>query len=555
MEIEQILKEGEGHSAAGNWEAARECFQRIAQSHPDHIETLNNLGVVHYAEGDLKGAESCFLKALAIKDDYLDALLNLVDVYQGEKRWDDAACQLERCLLIRGDNSGLYNRLAMICMESGNFEKARSALVTSLDLEPEQKKIREVLATIKDTLSSKNTARSPAVGSAEGSNGDLNILIRGGGFVNKGAEAMVKTVQCEMAGRLPHAKFFMEVPQQMEAFIESRGLTPVIANSRARYTKLDGVIDVSGFALGDTWGIEGSRYYRYHNSIFESFGKPVVFLPQAWGPFTNQSIRQLSAAAINLSDCAYARDKRSYQYMSELEGVNRQKIGLAPDIAYQFKGASAATAMGVLKESGLISTGKNMVGIMPNMQVYVRTEGKGTENKYVKLLIELVKYFLEKHNFSIVLIPHQVQPVKNPEMPDDRFLCDLITVSLGNVPDVIALREYYSAEILKAVIGKMDLIIGSRYHGIIAALSQMIPTLVLGWSHKYFELLCDVGIEQYIADYKNLNKEDLLGLAESVWLNREELRRTLEQKVPEQVSKSAGALDHAASVFTDRYPS
>jgi len=347
----------------------------------------------------------------------------------------------------------------------------------------------------------------------------------------------------------------MEVPQHMEGFIESKGLTPVVANSRARYMKLNGVIDVSGFAIGDTWGIEGSRYYQYHNSIFESFGKPVVFLPQAWGPFTNQSIRQLSAAAINLSDCAYARDKRSYQYISELEGVNRQKIRLAPDIAYQFKGASIATAMRVLKENGLISTEKNMVGIMPNMQVYVRTEGKGPENKYVKLLIDLAKYFLNKQNFSIVLIPHQVQPVENPEMPDDRFLCDLIKVSLDNVPDVVTLRDYYSAEKLKAIIGKMDLIIGSRYHGIIAALSQMIPTLVLGWSHKYFELLCDVGIEQYIADYKNLNKDDLLALSENAWLNRKKLRHTLEQKVPEQVYKSAMALDHTASIFTNRYPS
>jgi len=549
------IKQGEALFAEGKIEAAEKCFLSLLEKTSEDAEALNNLGTVHYEKRNIQKAEGFFLKALEAKGDYLDAFLNLADLYQNEKRWKDAACQLEKCVLIRSDDPDLYNQLAMTYLESGNFENARSAMIKSLELKPEQKDIQEVLATIEDKLCSGNNTFSSVVRNTECNNGCLNILIRGGGFVNKGAEAMVKTVQREMSKRLPRVRFFMEVPQHMEGFFESKGLTPVIANSRARYMKLNGVIDVSGFAIGDAWGIESSQYYQYHNSIFESFGKPVVFLPQAWGPFTNQSMRQLSAAAINLSDCAYARDKRSYQYMSELEGVNRQKIGLAPDIAYQFKGASNANAMSALKENGLISTEKNMVGIMPNMQVYVRTEGKGPENQYVKLLIDLAKYFLNKQNLSIVLIPHQVQPVENPEIPDDRFLCDLIKISLGNVPDVVTLRDYYSAEILKAIIGKMDLIIGSRYHGIIAALSQMIPALVFGWSHKYFELLCDVGIEQYIADYKNLNKEDLLALSESAWLNRKELRHTLEQKVPEQVYKGARALDHAASIFTNRYPS
>jgi polysaccharide pyruvyl transferase WcaK-like protein len=81
----------------------------------------------------------------------------------------------------------------------------------------------------------------------------------------------------------------------------------------------------------------------------------------------------------------------------------------------------------------------------------------------------------------------------------------------------------------------------------------MIPTLVLGWSHKYFELLSDVGIEQYIADHKNLNKDELLALVEKAWLNRKELRNILKQRVPEQVCKSTGAFDHAASIFANRY--
>jgi colanic acid/amylovoran biosynthesis protein len=99
----------------------------------------------------------------------------------------------------------------------------------------------------------------------------------------------------------------------------------------------------------------------------------------------------------------------------------------------------------------------------------------------------------------------------------------------------------------------MDFVVGSRYHGIIAALSQMVPALVLGWSHKYFELMRDVGTEEYIADYKNLNKDELLALVKKAWLKRDDLKNILQKHVPEQINKSAEPLDHAASILSDRY--
>jgi len=551
MALTRDIELGEALFSRGKIEESKNYFLTLLKKFPDNAQILNNVGVMFYEQGNIGEAEHYFLRALASQADYIESLLNLADLYQNQKRWKKAVDQLEKCVLIRADDPELFNQLAMVYLEAGNFVQARNEIRKSLALNPAQKDIQDIFTTLEEKICLGSESDSSSYLSVSSQHDRLNILIRGGGFVNKGAEAMVRTVQREIARRLPHARFFMEVPLQMEKFIESQGLSPVISNARGRYMELDGVIDVSGFALGDDWGINNAQYYHYHNSIFESFGKPIVFLPQAWGPFTNKSMRQLCAAAINLSDYTYARDKRSYKYISELEGVNRQNIGLAPDIAYQFEGASTSQAMNVLEQNGIVSESGQMVGIMPNMQVYVRTEGTGPENKYVQLLIGIAKYFLNKKNFSVVLIPHQVQPVENPDAPDDRFLCDLIKTALGNAHNIVVLRDYYSSEILKAVIGQMDLVIGSRYHGIIAAISQMIPTVVLGWSHKYFELLSDVGIEQYIADYKNLNTDDIFALVENAWIRRQEISSTLAQKVPEQVHLSARALDQAAAIFKD----
>ena len=148
MEIEQILKQGEGYFTAGNLEAAKECFRKILETDPNHIEALNNLGVIHHAKGNVEGAENYFLKALAIKEDYSDALLNLADLYQNSKRWEEAFLQLEKSIAIDDQDMDAFNQLGMVYLEMGNIEGARTALKKSLELNPEQKTVKDSLSAL-----------------------------------------------------------------------------------------------------------------------------------------------------------------------------------------------------------------------------------------------------------------------------------------------------------------------------------------------------------------------------------------------------------------------
>jgi polysaccharide pyruvyl transferase WcaK-like protein len=54
--------------------------------------------------------------------------------------------------------------------------------------------------------------------------------------------------------------------------------------------------------------------------------------------------------------------------------------------------------------------------------------------------------------------------------------------------------------VLKGILGAATLVVSSRYHALISAMSQGVPVVATGWSHKYATLLEDFGIPEQLID-------------------------------------------------------
>ncbi len=381
---------------------------------------------------------------------------------------------------------------------------------------------------------------------------EKRIFIRGAGFRNKGAEAMLLTIQNELQKRIPNIVFSATaLPEESDDFKE-HNIEPIIRRHISFLNKLtfvfktlfgnpdiffksfksmntaiileeishsDVVLDASGFAYGDQFSTGSSKRTLEILKYCKKHKKPYIFMPQSWGPFENKKTADVVSEICKLASVIYPRDNFSRKSLNQLGKFNSIEQNVCVDIAFKFKPEDNEFGFNTLKKCGLDAKSRKIIGIIPNIQIYKRTTGTGKDNKYVEFLSSLIEHVIQKFNVNILLIAH-AQDVSDKNNQTDFYLCSLIKENLSNVQNCTILPGTYSSKQLKSIINNLDFVISSRYHGLIAALSCGIPVLAIGWAKKYRELLSIFGLERYELDNNSLNVQDADNLLNDAWQDK-----------------------------------
>jgi len=145
-----------------------------------------------------------------------------------------------------------------------------------------------------------------------------------------------------------------------------------------------------------------------------------------------------------------------------------------------------------------------------------------------------IDYILENTDYDVMLIPHVVTSDNN-----DYDL--LLKYKCAFPQDRVILVEDQPCDILKYYISQCNLMIVARTHASIAAYSQCIPTLVIGYSVKSRGIAVDLfGTDKnYVISVDKLKKEDCL-LTAFMWIfeRKDSIRKYLEKVMPEYIQKT-----------------
>jgi len=288
----------------------------------------------------------------------------------------------------------------------------------------------------------------------------------------------------------------------------------------------DIVVDLYGICFSDNFKpkkfsffkmLIGSIYSFRMLSFAKFYRRKTVKNTCSFGPMKSKMNQRSAAFACkHLFDVVSAREIKSRDALLYDANVKKE-ILLSPDIA---------NMMTFSKDKNI---DKNIIGISTSHQIIRQWKG---EEGYVDCIVNLCRHISQTCNKSIVLIPNEVQPISD---------FNDITVSL-EIQDKLKKEDIHveiidsahmSSTELKNIIASCEVVIASRYHSCVAALSSGIPVLVVGWHYKYEELLRWYGQDKWGISTVNCTSEKLISTFDSFWKNRDESKKIISEKYPE----------------------
>jgi polysaccharide pyruvyl transferase WcaK-like protein len=338
-----------------------------------------------------------------------------------------------------------------------------------------------------------------------------------------------------VVGLQPLRLALVEIPVACLALIARKLRLPLgWVRARACRSILDSsvVVDVAGISFVDGRGIPITVYNTLMTGLPLLLGVPTVKAAQALGPFATQPNRLLAKLVLPRLAAVCARGSRTRDHLNTLQLSNVTNVA---DLAFSLD--ESENLPNAVKAS-LASVGDKFVVVMPSSVVRGLYESTGAD--YVSAVAELIRSIRATTGLAVVIAPHSYR-VGHPEgRMNDGPVCQQVAAALSGDSMVVGIDEDLSAGELRRLIGMGEVLVTSRFHAMISGLSTCTPTVVVGWSHKYREVLDDFGLAEFGMDSTALSHpEEIVEQVQRCINNKANIEAQIQQALPAVKERSA----------------
>jgi len=327
------------------------------------------------------------------------------------------------------------------------------------------------------------------------------------------------------------AALFLMIVQTLLAFISASlariGLTPpyrkevfhsicesdlIISCSDENFKETASLLPLNIYWIFTWWSMLFERTIEV--LVAKSFNKPVVMFPNSVGPFRTWVGRFLSKLALNNCSSIIIRDPISYGIVESI-GVKSHKF-LTSDMALLFEPGTKP-----VREI----TDHPVIGVCPG--VYSFSIPMQQIKKYIAGHAVALDAAIEKHGFHVLFLPHYISGFAY----DDLEISQLILENMKHRENARILRIDDLGE-FKLVISQVDLLVSSKMHPAVLAVSGHVPSIAVVYDHKQTGFFRDLGMSEYTVRLQAADGSELLSRIEKAWLEREKITKLLGCHVP-----------------------
>ena len=135
---------------------------------------------------------------------------------------------------------------------------------------------------------------------------------------------------------------------------------------------------------------------------------------------------------------------------------------------------------------------------------------KSRQPNYVQLLVDFIKQ-IDSNDITFIVFPNASREGSKKNRNNDIRAIELLRDAAEiQLPSPLYKRiKWVSFDVntrgIEEIIKRADILLASRFHAMVFGLRLGIPTMVLGWGHKYLEVMKKFGQGGYVTDIESPN--------------------------------------------------
>lgn len=269
-----------------------------------------------------------------------------------------------------------------------------------------------------------------------------------------------------------------------------------------------------------------------------ALGKPVAMLPQSFGPVAGSVQRLLARWTFLRVRLIMVREPRAGMFLREALRVNTPVV-LLPDLAF-------GLSVGETHEGAIGQGSHRQIGVTA-IDRSAQDPGFSAQMHYERALIALLTRLANEQNARVHVFCQSFGPSSDQ---DDRPVAQRLYHQLRrNGIDATLHIDFRHAGEIMAAYGQLDMVIGTRMHTGIFALSGGVPVLLIGYQPKACGMMAMLGLERYCCDIGDMNADVLFELACEILVHEQELRAQIAERLLEVRSQSSTWLKHVGGIL------
>ena len=249
----------------------------------------------------------------------------------------------------------------------------------------------------------------------------------------------------------------------------------------------------------------------------------VLLVSVGTGPINGAAGRMLVRSILSLATYTSYRDEESLEYVKSV-GLRPKRKLVYPDLVFSLPKST-------LPAAGTGAPTRRVVGL--GLMLYSGAHGDGDQATYASYLDALAAFaqWLLERDYDIRLL---LGDGDTAAIEDFR---SVLRSRLGDDSERVLYEAFASVDDLLNAIAATDIVVATRFHNVVMALTENKPVIAISFHHKSSGLMRQMKLTEYCQDIHKIDAPWLIAQFERLERDREAIQLTVTQGVEQARAK------------------